>query len=197
MDYRKKGPLQWMDGLVEWTGIARFARQEPRMRRLKWSPVFLLALATAGLAAPFIIPPGYVVICICSSLSGTVIAISAGLSQIGPMRPMKPEESDDEREQLWRTRSYLFAFGAIGLVAFLGTFSLGGFALWSGLSGWRVRSPLPPLETYGYWLVTLGEYLVALFAILPTLHASWTMPEIIEDEPESEGGLRFVKSPRR
>jgi hypothetical protein len=48
----------------------------------------------------------------------------------------------------------------------------------------------------GYGTLSGAYFLFVLFMVLPTLHASWTRPEIIEDEPEEEGRLSFVKPKR-
>ena len=193
MSGKRKSVLQCLDGLVEWTGIPRLVRRERRMRRFKWWPIVLLLAATAGLALEVVVPrlPSF------GLLLMTFIQIaSAGLAQLGPMRPKELMLDIDERERSWRTRSNLFAFAAVGVAAWIGILVLGGFALWSGVTGWRVPSPDPPQLTIGYWLLAFGEYLLVLFINLPTLHASWTMPEIIEDEPEPDGRSSFM-APRR
>jgi len=189
----RKSVLQRMDVLVGWTGIPRFARQETRMRRLKWTPVLLLLFATAGLFLSLIaaFPPLWL-----STLQTFPISLGVLVAQLGPMRPKDPMLDSDEREASWRIRSNLFAYGAVALVAWIGILAAGIVVLWSDL----VQHPVLPSNQIpglvGYWLVAFACYLMVLFITLPTLHASWTMPEPIEDEPEPEGGLRFVK-PRR
>jgi hypothetical protein len=191
----RKSLLQRMDGLVGWTGFPRRIGLEPRMRRTKWAPFFALAWATAGLVEPFLFPRQAT---FGLSIIAMATAFAAGFSQIGPMRPKKADEVADEREQLWRARSYMFAFAAISLVALLGLAALAFYAMWSGLFGWTVKSPHAPMVIFSIWLFSLAEYLLVLFGVLPTLHASWTMPEPVEDEPEPEEvGLRFVKPRRR
>lgn len=186
----RKSLLQRMDGLVGWTGIPRFARQDTRMRRLKWTPILILLFATVGLLLPFILPYSPLWM---SSFESFVISLSASVAHIGPMRARTPMQESDEREESWRTRSNLFAYGAIALVAWIGILTAGIVVLWSDL----VRHPVLLSHQIpgfvGYWLVTFACYLMVLFLTLPTLHASWTMPELIEDEPEPEGGLRFIK----
>jgi hypothetical protein len=166
MSDERKSILQWMDALVEWTGIPRLARQETPARRLKWLPILFLTVATAGLVSTFIVPSRA---SLWAALMGGLTAGSVAISQTGPMRTKKPSEFSDEREELWRARSNIFAFGTIALVAWLGILALGFYAIWSGLVGWTVKSPDAPVETLGLWLVVLANYLVLLLILLPTL----------------------------
>ena len=199
----RKSLLQRMDGLVGWTGIPRFARQETRMRRLKWTPILLLLFATAGLVLPIMFSHTVLWMTTFQTLWMTTfqtfpIVFGVMMAQLGPMRPKDPLLDADEREASWRTRSNLFAYGAVALVAWIGILATGIIVLWSDLVQ---RSVLPAHHIpglLGYWLVAFACYLTVLFITLPTLHASWTMPEPIEDEPEpNDGGLRFIKPRRR
>jgi hypothetical protein len=182
MSDERKTVLQRMDALVEWTGFPKLARQEIPERRFKWLPIFFLTLATAGLVSTFVLPNRAP---LCSALVCILMANSLVISLTGPMRTRKPEEFYDEREELWRARSNVFAFMTIAFVAWLGILGLGGYALWAGLTGWPIKSTHAPLEIFGYWLMTLGNYVAVLFSLLPTLHASWTMPQLIPDGEEA------------
>jgi len=194
MSDNRKSLLQRMDGLVGWTGIPRFARRETRMRRLKWTPILLLLFATAGLLLPVLTPIPTVWM---NTFQTFPIVFGVLLSQVGPMRPRDPMLDTDEREESWRTRSNLFAYGAVALVAWIGILVTGGVVLWSELVLQSVHPSRQIPGLLGYWLVAFACYLLGLFIILPTLHASWTMPELIEDEPKEEDGLRFVRPRKR
>ncbi len=194
MDYGRKNLLQRMDGLIEWTGIPKLCRvnENKTVRRLKWMPAILILIATVALMLAVAVPAypwvGLIAMVFPQSLS-------AGIAQLGPMRPKNALVEDvDEREQAWRSRSNMFTYGAIALVAWIGLIAIGGFAVWSGLEGWAIPAPNSPLYVFGLWLITFANYLLVLFAALPTLHASWTMPDLIEDEPEER---RSVLKPRR
>jgi len=169
-----------------------FERELPRMRRLRWTPLLLLAVASVSLVLEIAYPSLH--IAWIGMTIGTV-SMAGVLSWYGPMRTKQATEDIDEREAMWRCRSNLFAFGAVALVAWVGLIGLGFYAVWAGLAGWTVRSPDSPLETFGAWLVDWATYVIVLFLVLPTLHASWTMPDIIEDE--SEDRPSFPKPRRR
>lgn len=194
MDYRQKSLLQRLDGLLEWTGIPKRCRETDNktVRRLKWMPAILILVATVALMLTMAIPTypwvGLIAMAVPQSLA-------VGIVQLGPMRPKNLLVEDvDEREQAWRSRSNMFSFGAIALVGWIGIMAIGGFAVWSGLMGWSIPAPYSSLSVFGFWMITFANYLVVLLTTLPTLHASWTMPDIIDDEPNDR--LNFVK-PRR
>lgn len=194
MSNDRKTLLQHMDGVAELTGIPRLARGKPGIRRLRWSPLLLLLLATILLVVVLFIPRLWVGFSL--SMFGMIESFAVVLQQIGPLKTKKSDESVDEREELWRTRSNLFGFAGVALVAWIGVVGFGGVVLGMALAGWSLPSTNDPLLTIGFWLVAFALYLLILFITLPTLHASWTMPEIIEHEPEEEDRLSFLK-PRR
>lgn len=185
----RKTTLQRMDGLLEWTGFPRRVREQKsvRLRRLKWLPLLVLLMAFAGLILTFKYP-------VYGGVFGSwPVLLGVAIAQWGPMRPKKPGEDMDERDTLWRTRSNLFAYATISIVAMIGTMGLGCYIVWSAI----VLQAPPSMEALGYGTLSGAYFLFVLFVTLPTLHASWTMPEIIEDEPEDEGRLSFVKPRRR
>jgi len=162
-------------------------RTLPRMRRLKWAPFGLLAAASVSLVLEIAYPDLHLA---WMSMTIGTVSLAGVLSWYGPMRTKQAAEEIDEREALWRSRSNLFAYGAAALIAWVGLVGLGGYALWAGLTGWTVRSAVSPLETFGAWLIDWAVYVMVLFLALPTLHASWTMPDIIADEPEDRPSFR-------
>jgi len=194
MDYRRENLLQRMDKLVAWTGIKCAMGREKRIRRFKWWPMVFLGVAIAALVAEAMVP-SWPLIGI-YSLAG-VQALSVNVTMLGPMRQKDLLREDmDEREQSWRARSNLVAYATVGLLGWIGIAVMGGVAIWTGAEGWKMPYFQSPLLTMGLWLMSLCQFLLIVFMLVPTLHASWTMPEIVEDEPEEEGRLSFLK-PRR
>jgi hypothetical protein len=189
-DYRRKTLLQRIDGLVEWTGIPRFARRETRMRRLKWLPIAVLLLATAGLVV--VIGWGMQYYWLTTAILIVAGSVAGVLQQLGPLRRDADSEREDEREQDWRRCASGAAFTTVSIVVMIGIGSLGLWTIISAILGWSSASQLD----LGCVLLAFVVYLLFLLAIVPTLYASWTLPDFVEDEPEPEGGLRFVK-PRR
>lgn len=189
MDYRQRSLLQRMDQLVAWMGFELAMRDEKPVRRFKWWPMVLLLAGIIALVSEAVVP-SWPTIGLYSLLG--IQLLSGPMVMLGPMRQKDVlRESMDEREESWRARSNLIAYAAAGLVAWIGIAILGGVAVWSGLEGWKIPFYHSPLFTMGIWLISLCQYVLIVFILVPTLHASWSRPEIIEDEPEDR--LSFVK----
>jgi len=189
MDYRQRSLLQRMDQLVAWMGFELAMRDEKPVRRFKWWPMVLLLAGIIALVSEAVVP-SWPTIGLYSLLG--IQLLSGPMVMLGPMRQKDVlRASMDEREESWRARSNLIAYAAAGLVAWIGIAILGGFAVWSGLEGWKIPFYHSPLFTMGIWLISLCQYVLIVFILVPTLHASWSRPEIIEDEPEDR--LSFVK----
>jgi hypothetical protein len=156
---------------------------------MKWTPFLSIALAGGGLASTFILPIEM------SWMGMTFMSVATGTCATyrikGPLRQVSLSEPDDEREQAWRDQANLNAYGAVSIMAMLGIGLFGGWMILSFLHGHGV-SPLK----LGTSLMAFAMFLFTLFLVLPTLFASWSMPDIVEDEPEVEDRLSFLK-PRR
>jgi hypothetical protein len=159
-------------------------------RRTRWLPIVVLVMATAGLVAVALTP----VLLYWIGNSLLVIAISlASITQLkGPLRPKHPLDSADEREEAWNRQASWAAFATVAIVAMIGIGALGLWLIGAVLLHWGQ----PTIPGIGRVLVSFALYLMVLLTTIPTLHASWSMPEIVEDEPEEEDRLSFLK-PRR
>lgn len=158
------------------------------MKAMKWFPLAILVLSAAGLALTFVLP--VVLVSVGSTLQAVALALTAIVKQKGPLREVSLSEPADEREESWRDRANLNAYGVVSVVAMIG---IGGSGIWTMFAFLHGRS-LSPLET-GLALIGFTLFLFTLFLVLPTLFASWTMPALIEDEPEDR--LSFLKPRRR
>jgi hypothetical protein len=157
------------------------------MKAMKFFPITVLVLAASGLATTLFSPVAFF------WLGMTLLATGQGLSvvvkQMGPLRQANLSEPADEREEAWRDRANLNAFGFVAVIAMIGTGTFGMSFMFVVLHGRTV----PPLEI-SLGLIASTMFLLTLFLTMPTLFASWSMPDLIEDEPE--GRLSFLK-PRR
>lgn len=191
MSDNRKSLLQRMDGLVEWTGILRFARRERRVRRLKWMPIVAIVVATGGLVAAI----GWSIQYLWVATTILALALNAAVifQQVGPLRRKAESDGEDEREEVWRNRASGAAFTTVSIVAMIGIGSLGLWTMAAYLLRWSTVSGMK----MGAALLVFAIYLFFLLMIVPTLYASWTLPDMIEDEPEEEGRPSFVKPRRR
>jgi hypothetical protein len=158
------------------------------MKAMKWFPFAILVLAVAGLALTLLLP--FYLLSVGSTLQTVALALTAIVKQRGPLRQASLSEPADEREDSWRDRANLNAYGIVSVVAMIG---IGGSGMWMIFAFLHGRS-VSPLET-SMALIGFTMFLFTLFMVLPTLFASWTMPDLIEDEPE--GRLSFLKPRRR
>jgi hypothetical protein len=160
-----------LDDLARLTGMPALAERmaSGRQRRhLRWFPIAALLLVSIGMALMLADSQrswlGYLVL-----VSGNVIA--AWLPIFGPIKPWGEREGADERERQVRRDAYFTAFAAISIVTVIGLSLLMGLTL---LERWRIETLL--FDMAGFIL-----FLISLWEIIPTLHASWaTRP--LEDE---------------
>ena len=160
------------------------------MKAMKWFPLVILVLSVAGLALTLFLP--VVIVSVGSTLQAVALALTAIVKQKGPLRQVSLSEPADEREESWRDRANLNAYGVVSVVAMIG---IGGSGMWTMFEFLHGRS-LSPLET-SMALFGFTMFLFTLFLVLPTLFASWTIPDLVEDEPEEQGRLSFLKPRRR
>jgi len=156
---------------------------------MKWLPLMVMALAASGLISSFILTSETMGLSLV--VAGVAVALSALIRVKGPLRQPTLDEPPDEREQSWSNRANLYAFGTVALIAMAGTMGFAGWMMFAGASGYGA-----PFQM-GVSLFAFGMVLFVMFMLLPTLFASWSMPDIIEDESEPDGGLRFVRPRRR
>ena len=148
--------IERMDQVAGWTGVPRLYDRGWRPRDLRWLPILPLLLGTGGIVlfimqgrwapvGPFLVVAGYL--------------IAMLLAVIGPIGA----RGGDDMPREIRRNAYLFSFGAISLLAIIGSFGLGSLLL----IGYGSRG------LFGEILLWSGFYLASLQWTLPTLHASW------------------------
>lgn len=159
-----------LDAAAAWTGIPGLVAQPPHRRPMRWLPVAVLAVATAGLAVLLFGPMpaywiGYAVL-----IMG--FCLSAWIPLKGPIKPwMTVTERVDEHDEAMRKDAYLAVLPLILLVAVL-----------------ALTGP-PALAVIGRWSTPqlfqrcwpLGFYLIVLWNAVPTLYASWKWRPVDED----------------
>lgn len=163
--------LNWLDRSVQWTGIPALAqgrRPFPRYH-LRWTSLIWLAAATAGLVVAWSgaisAPLGYFLVLVLWSISGMIPIF-------GPLKPWGSSERTDEFDRAARSRAFFFAFAGISMVAVFGSWLLVALI---ALDQW-------PREQVIWTLAGFSFYLMTLFNLLPTLHASWATRPIGEED---------------
>jgi asparagine N-glycosylation enzyme membrane subunit Stt3 len=152
-----------LDDLARLTGMpalsARMASGKQR-RHLRWLPIILLLLVSSGMVVILARPnhqwPGYWAL-----VFGNVIG--GYLPIFGPIKPWGEHKGADERERQVRRDAYFAAFATISFVAVVGLLLLIGLTL---LNRWKIDTLIFDLAMFTFFLILLWE-------IIPTLHASW------------------------
>jgi hypothetical protein len=168
MKPRRRSFLSMLDDSVRWTGMpARVADQlsdapsvDRKHRPLRWSPIWLIAFSCILFVLSFIWPS-----VLLTSLGSLVAAMAPGIHMIGPLgRP----SLDDEREAALRKDSYLVCFGLLAFLNCAGQLLVLGLSI---LQNWQTAQVV--------FVAASGLMLnLTLFGCLPTLYASWRMPQL-------------------
>ena len=162
--------LRRLDASVQWTGIPALAAGTPRRRRLRWAPVVALALATAGFGMGLC--GGRIWFGLGYALQMFGFAIAAMLPIFGPLKPWGSAERADEFDRVARSRAYLATFATGSIVTML--------SIWLILAA-TVLGDWPRERLIGA-LALLGFYLMTIYSAMPTLHASWTIRPIADED---------------
>jgi hypothetical protein len=122
-------------------------------------------------------------IAIVMALLGSIVAVAAVIREIGPLRAKRLAETEDERENLWRSRSRMAGFAVVATVALIGVAVMAFALLFSEFRNMAMRgnTEINALSV-ALRLLSFGQYLLVLLTVVPTLHASWTMPPPIEED---------------
>jgi hypothetical protein len=172
--------LSKLDNAVRWTGIpARVAEDmsdapsiDRKHRPLRWIPIWPIAFSCAlfvfSLAWPPLLglaSPG-AVITVNTALMASIMGMVPSIHMNGPLG--KPSYEDDEREAALRKDSFLFCLALLAGLNCLGQPILFVLSHWQG---WKIEHSAS---------VTLSALTLnaALFGSLPTLYASWNLPQL-------------------
>jgi len=169
MKKRGRNILAILDNSVRWTGIpARVADQlsdapsvDRKHRPHRWSPIWLIAFSCILFVLSLMWPS-----VLLSSLGSFIVAMAPSIHMNGPLG--KPSLEDDEREASLRKDSYLFCFA---LLAFLNC--VGQLLLMSLSHLWNWETAQSIFVASSAFMLNL-----TLFGCLPTLYASWRMPQL-------------------
>jgi len=165
----RRSILSMLDDAVRWTGMpARVADQmsdAPSVDRkyppLRWSPIWLIAFSCILFVLCFMWPS-----VLLTSLGATIAAMAASIHMNGPLG--KSSLKVDEREVALRKDSFLFC---LGLLAFLNCVGQLLLMCLSHLWNWQTAQSV---------FIAASAFMLnlTLFYCLPTLYASWNMPEL-------------------
>jgi hypothetical protein len=193
MTYRERSILRHLDGLFEWTGIPRLAEGRVKPRPRKWSSVLVIVLASVALLLCWITDRTWKM-SMALALIGSLGALAAAIRQIGPLHAKPLSGTEDERENLWRSQSQMVGFAVVAIVALIGVLGVALALLFSSLRSMTVTGGIGvALLPVAIRLIGFGQYLLVLLIVVPTLHASWTLPPPIDDEDPFTAGIRFRK----
>lgn len=164
---KRKSLLVRINDAVLWTGVPRLAMGKVRRRPMRWWPILALTLATIGLGVILFSPSKY-------WIGYSALMFGFGVANFLPLKgPLKrPSDVIDERERTLRRDALLIGFGTISVVAFLCLWILAALTV---LRDW-------PRDILLRAMVAFGFYFMTIYSSVPTLYASWAIPEPIDDE---------------
>ena len=164
----RRNILSILDNAVRWTGIpARVADQlsdaptgDRKHQPRRWSPIWTIACSCTLFILCMIWPS-----VLMSSLGTIVVGLAWSIHFNGPLG--KSALEDDEREAALRKDSYLVCFGLLAALNCFGQLMLMGLAI---LQNWQLAHVV---------FVASSAFMLnlTLFGCLPTLYASWRMPQ--------------------
>jgi len=169
MKTRGRSFLAILDSAVRWTGIpARVADDmsdtpsvDRKHRPLRWSPIWLIASSCILFFLSLMWPAGLL-----TSLGALIAAMAPSIHMNGPLG--KPSLEDDEREAALRKDSFLVCFALLAFLNCVGQLLL---MTLSHLQNWQTGQSV---------FVAASAFMLnlTLFGCLPTLYASWRMPQL-------------------
>lgn len=159
-----------LDDIANLTGIPSLMAQSPRRGPLRGLAAVSLALSTIGMLMACI---SYLWLWISEAVLMAGFALSVWLPLKGPIKPwMSVDERVDERDADVRAKAYLTLPPIFLLVATIGLAGIPAI-------GWLQHRSAPETVTLGGFGAI---YLLTLWNVIPTLHAS------LRPSPEEEDG---------
>lgn len=177
----KSGPER-LDALVAWTGIRATTEVPGTARPRRWSSLAVILVATIVEGTSWLIDTTGFVTGALGTMSMLLI-FGVVVREMGPLRSRRTDQTTDEREREWNNRSALMGFGVVAVIAMMG---IGGTAVYLVTTSLH-PTPAPQIVTIdplpvAMRLMVLLQYLAVLLCVVPTLHASWTMPPPLEED---------------
>jgi hypothetical protein len=166
--------LSRLDDTVRWTGIpARVAYEmsdaasvDRKHRPLRWIPIWPIAFSCALFILSLTWRSAPNLVALVPSLGAAIFPMGWGIHKKGPLG--KSSLEDDEREAALRKESFLFC---LGLLAGLNCLGQPFLMILSHLQNWQTVQSVS----------VAGSALMlnfTLFGCLPTLYASWNLPQL-------------------
>ncbi len=172
MKKRGRNILSILDNAVRWTGMpARVADQmsdapqvDRKHRPLRWSPIWPIAFACILFVISFMWPSALL-----TSLGAVIAGMASSIHINGPLG--KPSLEDDEREAALRKDSFLFCLGLLLFLNCVGQLLFLGLSI---LQNWQTAQRVS---------VAASAFMLnlTLLGCLPTLYASWKMPQFSKE----------------
>lgn len=177
----KSGPER-LDALVAWTGIRATTEVPGTARPRRWSSLAVILVATIVEGASWLIDASGVITGVLMTM-GVLLSFGVVIREQGPLRSRPADQTTDEREREWSNRSALMGFAVVAVIAMMG---IGGTAVYL-VTTLLHPTPAPQIVTIdplpvALRLLVLLQYLVLLLCVVPTLHASWTMPPPLDED---------------
>ncbi len=177
MNKHRRSLLSMLDNAVRWTGIpARVADQmsdapsvDRKHRPLRWSPIWPIAFSCILFVLSFMWPS-----VLLTSLGAVIAGMASTIHINGPLG--KPSLEDDERDAALRKDAYLFCFGLLAFLNIVGPLFFMGLAL---LQHWQTAHTV-------FVAASALMLNLTLFGCLPTLYASWNMPQLPKEQLPKE-----------
>lgn len=186
MNHSGKTIPQRLDMLVAWTGIPSVISRTSRPRQRRWSSLAILLAATLVMGVSWFIDQVTLFGAI-GAASSMLITAAVWVREAGPLRARSPDDPGDERERDWYRQSNQTGFATVAIVAMIGVTAMGILMMLAQLP--HLASPgiasVDPM-IFGSRMMVFSAYLMQLLIIVPTLHASWTMPSPVEEDDSSE-----------
>lgn len=158
-----------LDAAANKTGIPAFATRQPRRRRFRWLPLIALLLGF-GVAGYGVANPDRLGIAI--SLMVVIQSIASCFIAAGPLYGGQGDERIDEFDRQLRLRAFLVGVSCVAGLAFAGI----GVVIFAGiLRHWTSIQMVCALTMLALLMITV-------FATVPTLHASWAMESLDEED---------------
>lgn len=196
MNHSGKTIPQRLDMLVAWTGIPGVISRTSRPRQRRWSSLAILLAATFVMGVSWSIDQ-VTLFGIIGATYSMLIAAAVWVREAGPLRARSPDDPGDEREQEWYRQSNQMGFATVAIVAMIGVTAMGILMMLAQLPSLASPgiTPVDPM-VFGPRMMVFSAYLLQLLIIVPTLHASWTMPSPVEEDDSSDVLVRHPRMER-
>lgn len=179
MSTERRTVLQKMDALVWWTNASDQVRHDMsgdvdkwRHRPMRWLPLLPMACGAGFIFSAIAFPMPYTAY----GVAGAIMAVAAAIALNGPLG--KPSIDDDEREAMLRKNAFFVSMAFLAIANIVGAPIL---LLTAAFHEWAFE------RTVGVaFALFIGN--MTWLTCLPTLYASWKLPDVSDDALQIPGG---------